>query len=157
MTDSGPGLAPSELSKLFLRFSQASSSTHTVFGGSGLGLYICKLISGLLGGRIEVESVKGEGSTFRFFIATMTPDLTQGDVGKAVEVKPILVPFPHVLVVEGASARDRTTAPPWAELTSPTGSSPPQTTSSTRGFCSGSSRRLECASPDLPLHALPPR
>jgi signal transduction histidine kinase len=40
--DSGPGLAPEELSMLFRRFSQASSATHTVFGGSGLGLYVCR-------------------------------------------------------------------------------------------------------------------
>lgn len=118
------GLAPESLSILFQRFQQASSSTHTVFGGSGLGvrcvpcflpqtptltllscmpsiqLYVCRLITGLMNGRIEVDSVKGEGSTFRFFIECTTPD-EAGDVGRTVDVKPIVIQFPHVLVVEG--------------------------------------------------------
>lgn len=47
VSDSGPGLAPEELSMLFRRFSQASSATHTVFGGSGLGLYVCRMITGV--------------------------------------------------------------------------------------------------------------
>lgn len=64
-----------------------------------LGLYVCRLITGLMGGKIEVDSVKGAGSTFRFFIATQTPD-DKGDIGKIVEVKPIIIEFPHVLVVE---------------------------------------------------------
>lgn len=68
VTDTGPGLAPDSLSKLFQRFAQASSETHTVFGGSGLGLFVCRKLCQLMGGRIEVASEFGKGSTFRFYI-----------------------------------------------------------------------------------------
>lgn len=70
VTDTGPGLTPSELQTLFQRFSQANSKTHTIFGGSGLGLFVCRKITDLMGGRIEVTSKYGEGSVFRFFVKT---------------------------------------------------------------------------------------
>ncbi|KAJ9116333.1 hypothetical protein QFC22_004773 [Naganishia vaughanmartiniae] len=66
--DTGPGLTEASLNKLFKRFAQASSETHTVFGGSGLGLFVTRRLTELMGGRIEVDSTVGEGSTFRFFI-----------------------------------------------------------------------------------------
>ena len=68
MSDSGPGLSQEELSQLFQRFRQANSSTHAVFGGSGLGLYVCRRICELMDGQIEVASRQGEGSTFRFYV-----------------------------------------------------------------------------------------
>jgi len=67
--DTGPGLTPDELELLFRRFSQASPKTHTVFGGSGLGLFVCRKITELMGGRIEVVSEVGKGSMFRFFVS----------------------------------------------------------------------------------------
>lgn len=70
VADTGPGLLPSELETLFQRFSQASSKTHTVFGGSGLGLFVCRKITELMGGHIEVASRYTEGSVFRFFVKT---------------------------------------------------------------------------------------
>jgi CheY-like chemotaxis protein len=66
--DTGPGLTPSELDMVFQRFSQASPQTHTVFGGSGLGLFVCRKITEVMGGGIEVVSEAGKGSTFRFFV-----------------------------------------------------------------------------------------
>lgn len=70
VADTGPGLTPAELQTLFQRFSQASAKTHTVFGGSGLGLFVCRKITELMGGRIEVASRYTEGSVFRFFVKT---------------------------------------------------------------------------------------
>jgi CheY-like chemotaxis protein len=69
--DTGPGLTPAELDILFQRFSQASPKTHTVFGGSGLGLFVCRKIAEVMGGRIEVVSEAGRGSTFRFFVRAL--------------------------------------------------------------------------------------
>ncbi|WWC73350.1 uncharacterized protein I206_107317 [Kwoniella pini CBS 10737] len=60
--DTGPGLGPAEQVNLFQRFSQGNKMVHTKYGGSGLGLFICKRISELLGGRIELESQLGVGS-----------------------------------------------------------------------------------------------
>ena len=66
--DTGIGMEPQTLSRLFAPFSQADSSTKRRFGGSGLGLYISKLLIEQMGGRIGVESTPGQGSTFWFEI-----------------------------------------------------------------------------------------
>src|SRR3569833_2425599 len=68
VTDTGPGLNEQERAMLFQRFSQASPRTHVQYGGSGLGLFISRILSELQGGRIGVESEKGVGSTFAFYV-----------------------------------------------------------------------------------------
>jgi len=73
--DSGPGVRPDDLARLFKRFAQGSNS-HDVFGGSGLGLFVSRQLCELMGGRISVESVYGEGATFRFFIRALTSTST---------------------------------------------------------------------------------
>ncbi len=62
--DSGIGIAPDALEKLFRPFIQEDSSTTRRFGGSGLGLAISKRLAKLMGGDIAVHSNRGEGSTF---------------------------------------------------------------------------------------------
>lgn len=66
--DTGKGMNDDEMKTLFQRFQQASPRTHTQYGGSGLGLYIARLLSRLQGGEIGVTSSPGKGSTFAFFI-----------------------------------------------------------------------------------------
>lgn len=66
--DTGCGLSPEEKQVLFQRFQQASPRTHAQYGGSGLGLFICKILSDLHGGKIGVASKTGEGSLFGFCI-----------------------------------------------------------------------------------------
>ncbi|GGE11776.1 hypothetical protein GCM10011390_33610 [Aureimonas endophytica] len=67
--DTGIGISAENLDKLFCRFSQAEASTTRLYGGSGLGLSICKEICELMGGTIGVASQPGRGSTFSFQLA----------------------------------------------------------------------------------------
>ena len=64
VSDTGIGMTPEQLSRLFTRFTQADSSTTRRFGGTGLGLAITKAFCTLLGGNIAVESAEGKGTTF---------------------------------------------------------------------------------------------
>ena len=64
--DTGVGIAPGQQSSIFEAFTQAEGSTARRFGGTGLGLTICRLLVRMMGGRIWVESVLGQGSTFFF-------------------------------------------------------------------------------------------
>lgn len=76
--DTGIGIPPQQLRKLFQPFSQADASTARKYGGSGLGLSICKsLIEIMMQGKIQLESDEGKGTTAWF---TVSFDKTKSDV-----------------------------------------------------------------------------
>jgi signal transduction histidine kinase len=64
VSDTGIGMTPEQVSRLFQEFSQASSATASKYGGTGLGLVISRRFCQMMGGDITVESEPGRGSTF---------------------------------------------------------------------------------------------
>lgn len=72
--DSGPGIAPQDLPKLFERFTQLESVYERRSGGAGLGLVISKSIVELHGGSLSVESELGKGSIFSFLLPVHTQE-----------------------------------------------------------------------------------
>jgi len=70
VTDTGIGLTYEQIQRLFQPFSQATASTSRKYGGTGLGLVICKNLVETMGGKIEIESKLHQGSTFSFTMVT---------------------------------------------------------------------------------------
>ena len=78
-TDTGIGMTPDQMGKLFQEFSQASSATASKYGGTGLGLAISRRFCQMMGGDITVESEPGRGSTFTIRVPRIV------EVGKAAQ------------------------------------------------------------------------
>jgi signal transduction histidine kinase/CheY-like chemotaxis protein len=70
VADTGMGIGPAEIGKLFQPFQQADTTITRKFGGTGLGLAICQRLVRAMGGRIDVESELGKGATFAFTVPT---------------------------------------------------------------------------------------
>ena len=84
VTDTGIGMTPEQMGRLFEAFSQADASTTRKFGGTGLGLAITRRFARMMGGDVLVESAPGEGSTFTLTLpAVVAPAV--GDVTAAGE------------------------------------------------------------------------
>jgi len=83
--DTGIGIAKTDQDKLFKSFSQVDASISRKYGGTGLGLNICKQLVELMGGSIHVESNAGKGSVFSFHIWVEMPVDCQADGQECTE------------------------------------------------------------------------
>ncbi len=81
--DTGIGMTPAQLDKVFEEFTQADDSTTREFGGTGLGLSICKKFAHLMHGRIDVESTPGEGTCFTFIVPAIAEPTETGDAARS--------------------------------------------------------------------------
>jgi len=70
VTDTGIGISDEQMQRLFQPFTQASAATSRKYGGTGLGLVICRNLVEIMGGSIQVDSKANSGSTFSFTIST---------------------------------------------------------------------------------------
>lgn len=83
VTDEGIGVPPADIETIFERFSRGSREPDRRFSGLGLGLYTCRRIVEEHGGRIEVESRLGAGSTFTVHLPVANEAANSGEVGYA--------------------------------------------------------------------------
>ena len=79
VSDTGIGMSPEQLDKVFAEFTQAEGDTTAKFGGTGLGLSITKQLIEMMNGSITVESEIGKGSTFRLRVPRHVSDSTPSD------------------------------------------------------------------------------
>ena len=72
--DTGPGIAPEVMKRLFTEFVQGDANIARTHGGSGLGLALCRSLVRLMGGQIEAKSTPGQGSSFWFDLPLRFPE-----------------------------------------------------------------------------------
>lgn len=100
ITDTGIGIDDNGLCKLFQPFSQVDATISRKYGGTGLGLTICKQVIEALSGTIGVESRKGEGSTFWFEIPAKPAETSLVNATLVAKTAPQRLPSLNILLVE---------------------------------------------------------
>ncbi|KAB0677003.1 response regulator [Aureimonas leprariae] len=103
VADTGIGMTPEQLDKLFQRFSQADASTTRRFGGTGLGLALTKAFGDMLGGDVTVTSEQNRGSTFTLRLPAVyaKPELpVEADIAAQPPMETVAEPGKVVLVVD---------------------------------------------------------
>jgi PAS domain S-box-containing protein len=99
VTDTGIGIPPDQMDRLFKSFSQVDPSITRKFGGTGLGLAISKQLANMMGGQIGVESRDGKGSTFWFTMRLNKQPRSQADALP----KPKGIEGDHILIVDDSA------------------------------------------------------
>ncbi|MGO3045725.1 MAG: response regulator, partial [Psychrobacter celer] len=102
--DTGVGIKPESLEAIFDAYDQADKSTHRLYGGTGLGLSVCKSLVDLMGGEINVDSEVGVGTTFSVLLPLPTIDAakyeTWQNANELITDEPSHERAGHILLVE---------------------------------------------------------
>jgi signal transduction histidine kinase/DNA-binding response OmpR family regulator len=92
ISDTGIGMSPEQLSKLFQAFSQAHATANQEFGGTGLGLVITRQFCQLMGGDVSVESASGKGTTFTVRLPAVVSDQSPAAAHEALPQEALTQP-----------------------------------------------------------------
>jgi PAS domain S-box-containing protein len=105
--DTGLGIPPEKMTRLFQSFTQLDASTTRKYGGTGLGLVISKRLTELMGGRLWAESsgIPGEGSAFHFTTTVQLADAAPHRPGQEIVTAPLV--GKHVLIVDDNATNRR--------------------------------------------------
>ena len=102
VVDTGIGMTPEQVGKLFQPFTQVHSGSDRRYGGTGLGLALSRKFCQMMGGDIAVESTAGKGSTF---IIQLPAEAPQVEFESQIELEPLVAP-PAVASLAGESNRE---------------------------------------------------
>jgi len=108
--DSGIGISEDVRERLFQPFTQGDASTARRFGGTGLGLTICKNLLHLMNGRVDLNSEIGRGTRVTFWVSFTKAELSlpeEGDVSLEPGSAPNAVPVVHASIIPPTGAGDR--------------------------------------------------
>ncbi len=101
VTDTGIGMTPSQVSKIFQPFMQADTSTTRRYGGTGLGLPITRSLIDAMGGELDVVSEANVGTTFRFTLNMQLPTaIRDQSYDKSADATVDVLQGKHILLVE---------------------------------------------------------
>jgi len=89
VTDTGIGIPADRIESIFAAFEQVDGSTTRKYGGTGLGLSITQRLVELMGGRIWVESIEGQGSTFKFELRLPYRSHVDGNASRVTPARPL--------------------------------------------------------------------
>ena len=107
VSDTGIGMTPEQVHKLFQEFSQADASTSRKYGGTGLGLALSRRFARMMGGDITVESEPGKGSTFTMRLPAQVAEQKAEPVSTPLAVESVPESASRVLVIDDEpTARD---------------------------------------------------
>jgi GAF domain-containing protein/CheY-like chemotaxis protein len=104
VSDTGIGMTPEQLAKLFEAFSQADAATTRRFGGTGLGLALSRRLCRMMGGDVTVESEAGRGSTFTIRLPVQVAEPAEEAVAAAAPAERPLTGVGTVLVIDDETA-----------------------------------------------------